>query len=241
MKAIILAAGRGSRLQRLTDDRPKCLLPVRGKPPLEWQIGAIRGAGIEQVAIVTGYRRELLGRPDLREFHNPHWATTNMVTSLGCAAEWLQAEPCIVYYSDIFYDAAAVTALVASPADLAITFDPHWQALWEKRFADPLADAETFRLNPDGTVAEIGNQPHTLEQIQGQYMGLLRFTPAAWREVERIRAELEPAVRDRMHMTGTLQRIIEAGRLPVSAIPYLLEWGEVDCAADLSAYCEPSP
>ncbi len=236
MKAIILAAGRGSRMKDLTDERPKCLVELRGKPLLEWQLAALREAGISDIGLVTGYRRELLsGRADA-EFHNPRWQHSNMVTSLSCARQWLAAEPCIVSYSDIFYEASAVRSLMASPAALAITYSPDWLALWQKRFGDPLLDAETFRLHADGTLAEIGNQPQTVEQIQGQYMGLLRFTPQGWSEVARIREALTPAQRDRMHMTGTLQRTIDAGRLAISALPYRGVWGEVDCADDLAAY-----
>ncbi|MFZ9450262.1 MAG: NTP transferase domain-containing protein, partial [Alphaproteobacteria bacterium] len=60
MRAIILAAGRGSRMRQLTDERPKCLVPLRGRPLLEWQLEALRGAGIREIGIVTGYRREML-------------------------------------------------------------------------------------------------------------------------------------------------------------------------------------
>lgn len=236
MKAIILAAGRGSRMQALTDDRPKCLVELRGRTLLDWQLQALRAAGIADIAIVTGYKREQLAGRGLHEFHNARWAETNMVSSLACAEEWLQAGPCIVSYSDIFYEASAVSTLMASPAALAVVYDDNWRALWEKRFGDPLLDAETFRLNPDGTLAEIGNKPHAVAEIEGQYMGLLRFTPEGWREVVRIRAGLSPEQCDRMHMTGTLQKVIEAGRVPVAALPYHQPWGEVDSAEDLGAY-----
>lgn len=83
MKAIILAAGRCSRMKDLTDDRPKCLVELRGKPLLEWQLIALRAAGISEIAIVTGYKRELLCNRGLHEFHNPRWADTNMVSSLA--------------------------------------------------------------------------------------------------------------------------------------------------------------
>jgi len=236
MKAIILAAGRGSRMKNLTEQRPKCLVELHGKPLLEWQLAALEEAGIAEVGIVTGYRRELLrGRADA-EFHNPRWRHSNMVTSLACARPWLESGPCIVSYSDIFYDASAVRSLMASPAALAITYDPDWLPLWEKRFGDPLLDAETFRLHADGTLAEIGNQPRALAQIQGQYMGLLRFTPQGWAEVERVRAALTPAQCDSLHLTGTLQRTIDAGRLAVSALAYRGPWGEVDSADDLAVY-----
>lgn len=236
MKAIILAAGRGSRMKNMTDDCPKCLVELRGKPLLEWQLTALHEAGISEIAIVTGYKRELLASRAPMEFHNPRWAETNMVSSLAYAQEWLQAEPCIVSYSDIFYDASAVESLMVSTAKLAVTYDPHWLKLWEKRFGDPLLDAETFRLQADGTLAEIGNKPQSVDEVQGQYMGLLRFTPAGWAEVVRIRTELPSAECDRMHMTGTLQKVIEAARVPIAAIPYVGEWGEVDSVEDLETY-----
>ena len=236
MKAIILAAGRGSRMKNLTDERPKCLVELRGKSLLEWQLAALREAGIDEIAIVTGYRRELLADYGLVEFHNARWAETNMVSSLACAQEWLQAEPCIVSYSDIFYDAEAVKLLMDRPALLAVTYDPNWLELWTQRFGDPLLDAETFRLKPDNTLSEIGNKPKSVEEVQGQYMGLLRFTPEGWAEVLRIRAGLTPVECDRMHMTGTLQKVIDAGNVPIVAVSYAGEWGEVDSAEDLAAY-----
>ncbi len=91
MKAILLAAGRGSRMKELTDARPKCLLELRGKSLLDRQLEALRKAGISEIAIVTGYKRELLADRGLVEFHNPRWADTNMVSSLASAQEWLIA------------------------------------------------------------------------------------------------------------------------------------------------------
>jgi len=236
MKAIILAAGRGSRMKDLIDERPKCLVELRGKPLLERQLEALREAGISEIAIVTGYKREQLTNRGLTEFHNSRWADTQMVSSLACAQEWLQSEPCIVSYSDIFYDAKAVVSLMECSGNIAVTYDPNWLKLWEKRFGDPLLDAETFRLNTDQTLAEIGNKPKSVNEVQGQYMGLLRYTPEGWAEVLRIRAQIMPIECDRMHMTGTLQRVIEAGVVPVYAVPYEAEWGEVDSADDLAAY-----
>jgi len=236
LKAIILAAGRGSRMKNLTDDRPKCLVELRGKPLIDWQLKALHEAGITEIGIVTGYKRELLIGRRLVEFYNSRWAETNMVSSLACAAEWLEAESCIVSYSDIFYDASAVTSLMNCSAKIALTYDANWRALWEERFGDPLLDAETFRLKADGTLAEIGNRPKTVEEVEGQYMGLLGFTPEGWSEVVRIRSALPSEQCDRMHMTGTLQMVIEAGRVAVAALPYHDEWGEVDSADDLAAY-----
>jgi choline kinase len=236
MKAIILAAGRGSRMKDLTDERPKCLVELRGKALLDWQLEALRAAGITEIAIVTGYKRELLANRGLVEFHNARWAETNMVSSLACAQEWLHAEPCIVSYSDIFYSPMAVQSLMTSAASLAVTYDPNWLELWTKRFGDPLLDAETFRLTPVHTLAEIGNKPTSVNDVQGQYMGLLRFAPEGWEEVLRIRSGLTSEQCDKMHMTGTLQMVIRENRIAIAAVPYLGEWGEVDAAEDIGVY-----
>lgn len=239
MKAIILAAGRGSRMKDLTDERPKCLVELRGKALLDWQLEALRSAGIEEIAIVTGYKRELLAGRGLVEFRNTRWAETNMVSSLACADEWLSAGPCIVSYSDIFYCAHAVKSLMECPASLALAYDPNWLPLWTQRFGDPLLDAETFRLDTDGTLAAIGHKPNSVQEVQGQYMGLLRFTPPGWADIVKIRTQLTPIQRDKMDMTSTLDKVLAAGRTPIAAMPYRGEWGEVDSARDLALYATP--
>ncbi len=236
MNAIILAAGRGRRMKDKTDGRPKCLVELRGRPLLEWQLDALLEAGIDDIGIVTGYKREMLAKWAFNEFHNPHWAQTNMLSSLACAEEWLKEGPCIVSYSDIFYDPSAIQALMECDAPIAITYDPRWLELWRKRFEDPLSDAETFRLNADSTLAEIGDKASTTDEIEGQYMGLLRFTPEGWGEVELIRTSVTSDVCDKMHMTGMLQRVIVAARMPITALPFEGEWGEVDTPDDLAVY-----
>lgn len=236
MKAIILAAGRGSRMKKLTDECPKCLVEVRGKALLDWQLEALREAGITEIAIVTGYKRQMLANRRLVEFHNSRWAETNMVSSLACAAGWLQTGPCIVSYSDIFYCSSAVQSLINSSGSLAVTYDPNWLQLWTSRFGDPLLDAETFRLTLEGTLAEIGRKPKLVAEVQGQYMGLLRFTPEGWAEVARLRSMMTEEECDRMHMTEALQKVIEAGRMSIEAFSELGEWGEVDSAEDLYTY-----
>jgi L-glutamine-phosphate cytidylyltransferase len=236
MKGIILAAGRGSRMAELTNDKPKCLSKVRNIPLIEWQMKAMRDAGIHDIGIVTGYKRELLQSYDLHEFHNPRWASTNMVSSLEMAEDWLNKESCVVSYSDIFYQDSAVKLLMDSPKSCALTYDPNWLELWSRRFENPLDDAETFRITSDGRVTEIGNKPKSTTEVQGQYMGLLRFTPTAWTEVKALRSELPTNVQDKMHMTGTLQKMIDRDFVGVYGIPYCSLWGEVDNSHDLKFY-----
>jgi choline kinase len=234
MKAIILAAGRGSRMGNLTDDRPKCFVEVNGRRLLDWQLAALRGAGIEQIAVVRGYKGECFQEP-LRYFDNARWSETNMVASLLQAQEWLAEDTCVVSYADIFYSSAAVRRLLSARADIAITYDPNWLTLWRKRFADPLSDCETFRLHADGSLREIGERAQSLEHIEGQYMGLLQFRPAGFAAVQALLAGLPAQQADRLDMTGLLRRLLGRG-VPIQAIAIDDAWGEVDSGSDLEAY-----
>ncbi|ALG75541.1 nucleotidyl transferase [Azospirillum thiophilum] len=235
MKAIILAAGRGSRMKAMTEDRPKCLVEIAGRSLLDCQRAALTGAGAGPLAVVRGYRGEAFEGRGLTLFDNPRWAETNMVMSLVQAAPWLSAEPCLVSYADIFYPAETVCRLMAAEGDIVISYDPDWLALWQSRFADPLADAESFLLDATGRVVDIGRKVQSLDEIQGQYMGLLKFTPAGWAQVTGYLDGLEPAARDKLDMTGLLSRLIAAG-VAIRAVPSAPGWGEVDSESDLDHY-----
>lgn len=219
----------------LTEDNPKCLVRWRGKALLDWQLESLRSAGVDEIGIVTGYRRELLQGRGLREFTNLRWSETNMVSSLECAHEWLEAESCIVTYSDIVYADETAALLVHAEDPISITYDPDWLAQWQRRFENPLDDAETFKVDEAGLLTEIGNRPASLDEVDGQYMGLLRFSPEGWREMSRMRLDLSPEVRDSMHLTGALQRVIGRGLIPIRAIPINGTWFEVDAPEDLPA------
>jgi L-glutamine-phosphate cytidylyltransferase len=235
MRAVILAAGRGSRMGAIGEDRPKCLVALDGKPLIERQVAALSGGGADPVGVVRGYRAEMIERPGLTYFHNPRWAETNMVMSLAAAASWLEAGPVLVSYADIFYRRELVRKLAAAAGDLVIAYDRQWRALWGRRFADPLADAETFRADASGRLVEIGNKTTSIDEIEGQYMGLLKFTPRAWAEIQALLAALEPQARDRLDMTGMLRRLLSRN-FPIATLGTDGQWGEIDNPSDLALY-----
>jgi L-glutamine-phosphate cytidylyltransferase len=236
MRALILAAGRGSRLGSLGDDRPKCLVELDGRPLLDRQVAALRRAGVDEIGIVRGYRADMLNLPGLSYFENQRWAETNMVTSLAAAAAWMRAAPVIVSYADIFYRSAVVRGLMDAPGPLVISYDRAWRDLWSRRFADPLADAETFRIDASGQLLEIGGKTHNIADIEGQYMGLLKFSPAAWTATETLLATLDPRARDRLDMTGLLRRLLANKAIAISTFGTDGQWGEIDNPADVDLY-----
>lgn len=235
MRAIILAAGRGSRMRELTDSKPKCLVELCGVPLLRYQVGALRAAGVEDIGIVVGYAREAL-LPYVRElgleaFENARWADSNMIHSLECAREWLlSCSSCVVSYSDIFYESSLVRDLAQVEADMAIGYDVNWRTLWEARFSNPLEDAESFVVE-HGYLREIGRRVESLDSIQGQYMGLLRFSAAGLRRL----FEYAQAFDVKIDTTSLLAYALRQGE-QIACVPYSGIWGECDNKNDVSLY-----
>nr|WP_246027780.1 phosphocholine cytidylyltransferase family protein [Paenibacillus curdlanolyticus] len=235
MRAILLAAGRGSRLGSLTAEVPKCMVSLAGRTLLSRQIEVIRQSGIDMIGIVRGYKAEQIEVPGAVYFHNEEWSSTNMLVSLMQANSWLKEERCFVSYSDIVYGVDAIEALQNTEEPIIIPYNVNWLPLWQARFVDPLSDAETFRVDSYGYVTEIGGKPSSVEEIQGQYMGLLMLSPEGWRTIEHLTGKLDKADVRRMDMTGLISALVNNG-VPVRAIPYEGPWLEVDSESDLRLY-----
>ena len=154
MKAIILAAGRGSRMGALTNNLPKCRTLLFNKELIEWQFLSLDNKAISEIGIVTGYLKETFNF-NKKQFYNNDWKNSNIVKSLLSAKDWLRNNICIISYSDIIYDKKIVNQLVKSSGDIVITYDPNWLSLWEMRFEDPLIDAENFSVK-NGFLNDIG-------------------------------------------------------------------------------------
>ncbi len=234
MRALILAAGRGERLRPLTDDRPKCLVRVGGRALLDWQLAALRAAGIIDVAIVTGWRGERVRRRGLVRFVNRAWRRTNMVASLLCARRWLAAAPCLVVYGDVVHHPDVLTRLAAAQDDVAISYDLAWRSLWRARFAHPEDDAESLRVTR-GRVRDIGGRVRDVARVAGQFMGLVRLTPAGFARIEALLRRRSPAVVARLETTHLLARLVASGER-IGAVAVRGRWCEVDSADDLALY-----
>ena len=154
MKALILAAGMGTRLGRYTENLPKGMLSFNGRPLIEWQLMQLRSAGIEDISIVTGYKSETIAYPGVRYFHNPDYATTNMVESMLCAREILSSD-LLVTYSDILFTRALASQVRDFTGGIGVAVDSAWREYWMLRYGTTENDLESLTVK-NGAITELG-------------------------------------------------------------------------------------
>ena len=129
MRALILAAGLGTRLAPLTDDRPKSLVPVNGKPILFQQIDSLCANGVRDITVVSGYKADVLAGavreayPFVRIIENREYAETNNMYSAYLARDIVGRDGFLMMNADVFFDASVITALLKLPAGNAIVTD----------------------------------------------------------------------------------------------------------------------
>ncbi len=241
-RALILAAGQGTRLRPLTNDRPKCLVHLLGRSLLERQIKTLQQTGISNIHIATGYRFDQIEVLGFGTSYNARYAETNMVETLFSALDFIQQEgDLIIAYGDIVYQSDNLKALLACSDEIALMIDAKWKDLWSLRLENPLDDAETLVMDKKGYVTELGKKPESYERIQGQYTGLIKIRSDKISEFVQFYNQLDRAAIydgkdfDNMYMTSFLQQLIDVG-WKAKAVLVNNGWLEIDSVEDLNQY-----
>lgn len=243
MQTLILAAGQGTRLRPYTEDRPKCMVSLAGVPLLHRQLAAMKQCGIHDgITIIGGYRSGDLDTMGADLVINPEYATTNMVRTLFCAEERMKpGEDLLISYGDIVYEPQVLQAVLDCDAPICLAADSEWRRLWQLRMDEPLGDAETFRMDDNGFVKELGKKPESYDQVQAQYMGLIKVRGDQVQAFKEMFNSMDRAAVydgkdfDNMYMTSFIQHLIDSGWL-VKASLVSNGWLEVDTSDELEAY-----
>lgn len=247
MRAIVLAAGRGTRLAPYTSEIPKCMLPIGDYSILERQTRTLQRAGINEIVVVKGFGAEHVNLPGLRYYVNDQYETTNMVQSLFSAEKELHGDV-IVSYGDILYSDYVLRELLSgSPSGIAVVGDTRWCDYYQRRFGDPYLEAESFAYDSDGRILQIGASRPSRSNVQAQYIGLIRFTEAGCQGARAVYHDAKKRYWDRewkrgrtfrdSYMTDFLQALIEDGAA-VHVVPIERGWLEFDSARDYEMVLE---
>jgi choline kinase len=235
-KLIILAAGEGTRLRPLTDDRPKCMVEIKGKPLLDLQIQTAKSCGIETIVIVRGYLQHKITRTDVIYCENKKYDSTNMVESLWCAENEI-TEDVIISYGDILFEKSVLELLLKSNHDISVVVDHDWKSYWQKRSDNPIDDAESLKLDESGFITDIGQKITNIDEPDAQYIGLTRFRDSGIEQFKKQYYKLSNNKKNmnkikNIYMTDLLQSIID-DRLPVASVGINRKWIEIDTLSDL--------
>ncbi|HEY0705886.1 MAG TPA: phosphocholine cytidylyltransferase family protein [Polyangia bacterium] len=252
-KVIIVAAGRGSRLGPKTEEIPKCMVAVAGKPILHHQLDALTGAGVSDIVVVRGYRGNLIdgGAHRLRFVENPEWERNNIYASLIYAAAEMDGG-FFFSYSDIVFsrDVARrlAEAAAAAPDTSALIVDRRWADAYEGRTLHPIAEAELSAVEGRGDAARVtavGKLVVPKEQAAGEFIGLAYFSPSAARGLREVWADalasggLEtPFGRARAlrhaYLSDGLNALAQKGER-LAPVYIDGQWREIDTGQDLAA------
>jgi len=175
-KALIIAAGLGSRLGELTKDIPKCMLELNGKSILQHQLASYEANGISDISVVRGYKKEKINQENLTYYENPDFKNNNILNSLFYAEPAINGNV-IISYSDIVFSPKVVERLMECNADIAIVADIDWRGRYVSRDDHPIEEAENVIFDANHSVIDIGKIMTSTGDVHGEFIGMMKFTP----------------------------------------------------------------
>lgn len=221
MRAIIIGAGRGSRLGEKTDHAPKCYAEVAERRMLDWAVDAFRQNDVDDIVFIGGYLIDSVRQdyPDFTFCHNKDWENNNILASL-LHAEDLMDEPFLCCYSDVLFTPKIVADVMSSEADIALAVDSEWLVRYEHRTEHPSDDAEKVTVG-NGAVTRVHREILDAD-AHGEFIGLAGFSVAGAaalkkhyhqrREEFAGRAFREAKVFEKAYLIHLLQDMLEAGQ-----------------------------
>lgn len=246
MKAIILAAGEGRRLRPLTDNKPKCMVELFGKNLLDWKVNLLKKYGISDIIVITGYMSEKINVKQVRFYKNNLFETTNMVETLFCAREEFD-DSLLIIYGDIIFEEKILEKILKSEDEISVVIDQNWKEYWKIRFNNPLDDAESLSLDKNGFIQNIGQKVNDIDDISGQYIGLIKFSKNSIQKIlmfyDKMKEESKNGKNplnvnlsfEKSYMTDFLQAMINSG-FKIKGIPVKNGWLELDSINDYETY-----
>ncbi len=241
MKAIILAAGQGTRLKKYTENLPKGMLQFAGKTIIERQIETYHDCGVDDISVVRGFAAEKINYPNVKYYTNERYSDTNMVESFMTAKEEFD-DDIIVSYSDIIFEKQMLKEMMNTVEDFAVAVDDNWKCYWRMRYGTEDFDTESLAIDDENNIVELGLENPRVDQIDARYIGLLKFSKSALKDVVSIMEDAYKKFEDKpwqqsgkvvrkAYMTDLLNAIIQSGK-DVKAVHFNNGWVEFDTNED---------
>jgi len=241
MRAIILAAGEGSRMGKLTQNIPKPLLDINGKSIIERQLSSLKQNGILDIIIVTGPYHEKFNFKNVVYVNNLDHKKHDTLGSLMTARDYMNDE-IIITYADQIFEEKILKSMTEFTGDIGIAVDLDWEKNYVNRDQHPKSEAENVLINGNEILELRKNISERKENEKiGECLGLMKFSRKASKVFLDKYSELETSHKGKFHnapslekslISDMLQELIVSG-IRISPIYVNGKWCEIDTLQDL--------
>ena len=240
MKAIILAAGDGSRMGKLTQNIPKPLVILNGKSIIERQLSILKKIGITKIYIITGPHNEKFNLKNVVFVNDLDHKKHDILGSLITARDYINDE-IIITYSDQIFDEKIMKSINNFKGDIGIAVDLDWEKNYENRDQHPKSEADNVLFDEKGNILELRKNIQKPNSVIGEFTGIVKLSKKGSKIFLDKYSELETSHQGKFHnspslekgiISDMLQELIDSG---INVEPILIsgKWCEIDTPQDL--------
>jgi len=240
MKAIIVGAGYGSRLSKLTKNIPKNLLDINGKNILERQITIFQNNGINEIIVIVGQNKDKYDIPNVKYVEDKNFHKHEQLTSLMVAKNEIK-DDVLVSFADVLIDDHIMKEIIQSSQSIGIAIDLQWKSNYIGRTQHPTSEAD-LALTENNKIIKIKKdlKENSTGEI-GEFLGLIKLDSNGSKEFLKIYDLAKKSHRGRFHeaasfekgyLTDMIQELIDVGE---KVVPIFVhgKWCEIDTPQDL--------
>ena len=239
-KALIIAAGLGSRLKDHTENLPKCMLDFGGQTLLQRQLNAYKKNEINDISLIRGYKKEKINYKGIKYFENKDFKNNNILNSIFYAEKIINGN-IIISYSDILFEPSVVERLQKSDHDISVVVDIDWRGYYVGRKDHPISEAENVIFNSNNEVEKIGKINTGNEEVHGEFIGMIKLTSRGteifkhhFHRLKKIywnKPFQRAKVFQKAYLTDFIQELVDIG-IKVHCVIIESGWKEIDTVED---------
>ena len=239
-KALIIAAGLGSRLKDHTENLPKCMLDFGGQTLLQRQLNAYKKNEINDISLIRGYKKEKINYKGIKYFENTDFKINNILNSIFYAEKIINGN-IIISYSDILFEPSVVERLQKSDHDISVVVDIDWRGYYVGRKDHPISEAENVIFNSNNEVEKIGKINTGNEEVHGEFIGMIKLTSRGteifkhhFHRLKKIywnKPFQRAKIFQKAYLTDFIQELVDIG-IKVHCVIIESGWKEIDTVED---------
>ena len=240
IKALIIAAGLGSRLKSHTENLPKCMLDFGGKTLLQRQIDSYKKCGVKDISLIKGYKKEKINYKGINYFENTDYKNNNILNSIFYAEKVINGN-IIISYSDILFDSSVVERTLNSDHDISVVVDIDWRGYYVGRKDHPISEAENVIFNSNNEVEKIGKINTGNEAVHGEFIGMIKLSNRGteifkehFHRLKKIywnKPFQRAKIFQKAYLTDYIQELVDIG-IKVHCVIIESGWKEIDTVED---------